>query len=95
MPLDKPAPSPWLSVLGSAAITMGGLVWTAATRNSDLAYLQTRMDHVEARTAALETRANGVDVTVERINTELRYIRDDLGEIKKLLQGRTVKFVHE
>lgn len=86
-------PSPWLTWLVPVALSVGTSVATTSVslgeRVADLRHVQRLQETHEERLARVESRANGTDVVLERVSTELRHIREGVDELRNTIRGGT------
>lgn len=80
--LPESRPSPWLNHIITLAITMSGVVYSAASRDADLRHVQTTQEAHERRMAELERRANNSDVTTATTKAEFAYLREGMTELR-------------
>lgn len=93
MPLNTSGPSPWLPILGSAAVTIGGLVWGASERASDLRHEIEARSALEHRVETLETSRGDMREVLAGLRSEMTAMRNDMADMKALMRNWTTKYV--
>lgn len=88
-------PSPWLTYATSLALAVCSSVatttYTAGERTAELRHVQQQVSEVREEVSSLTGRANGTDVALATIRTELAHIRAGVDELRALLRGDTAR----
>lgn len=84
-------PHPWLTFLTSILLAVcasaATTTFAAGERHAELRHVQQQVLEVRQEVSSLTGRANGTDVALATIRTELAHIREGVDELRALLRG--------
>lgn len=81
--LAESRPSPWLGHIITAVITVSGVVYNVATRDTDLRHLEERVTKVERRAESLEAYRSDLRELLAGIRADVKRATDDISEMRQ------------